>query len=565
MPETLNQRWAATLVGSLVALGVRHAVVSPGSRSTPLALALAEHPALRCWPVIDERVAGFFGLGLAQATGGPVVLLCTSGTAGAHWLPALMEASEVGAPLLAVTADRPWELHGFGAPQTVAQAGLFGDFVRARALLPAPEDSAGVFAHLVAEVARVEAQSRGAKPGPVHFNVPFREPLVHPEGTPGPVVPVAPPRFAFPSARVDLSPVVEWLAQAQRPLVVCGPRDTDDDFAAHVHALAAAIGAPVLADATSNARYGQVGAVRHADLLLRHERTAAGLRPDLVLRFGGGLSSKVAQQWLEASGARTVVFRERGPVIDPAHGASLVLQGDAQAACGALARARSQATTYRTRFLEADARAAAALEAACTGLDEPTIARAVAASLRAGTALVVSSSMPVRDLDAFSSRAGGVRVFSNRGLNGIDGVTSTALGVAAGGGQPTVLLVGDVALLHDLSAWVAARQTGVPLTVVVINNDGGGIFSFLPVSGRTAHFERLFGTPHGVDLAAVAQVGGATLHRPTSLAALREVLSATAEGGLHLVEVRTDRAQNVAAHRRLHEAVLGALEAMPWD
>lgn len=561
MPESLNQRWAAHLVGALVASGVRHAVIAPGSRSTPLALALAERPDVRAWPVIDERSAAFFALGLSKSTGTPAVVVCTSGSAGAHFLPAVMEASEGATPLVVITADRPWELHGFGAPQTIAQAGLFGRYVRAAEDFAAPEEGEALLAHLVATTARQVAIATRAPRGPVHLNVPFREPLA-PTG-PGPVVTPRVPELVAVRGLPDLARVREAVAGARRGLILCGPRDRADAFGEAVHALGEALGFPVLAEAASNARFGFPGAVSLYDALLRQPAFAEAMRPDLVLRFGGGLTARGPQQWLDASGARLFAFSDDGLVFDPQHRAEQVLSGDAVAACQALAAVpppRAPAGDYRRRWLAAQAAAQARLDSLTGTASEPLVARELARALPPGTPLVVSSSMPIRDLDAFApASAGPVRVFTNRGVNGIDGVTSTALGVAAGAGKPTALLIGDVALLHDLHAWVAARQHGLSLTAVVVNNDGGGIFHFLPVAGSTPHFEALFGTPHGVDLAHVAGLAGATLHRPADLGAFSRTVAACLEGGLHLVEVRTERAANVAEHRRLFQALGEAL------
>ncbi|MEW6432181.1 MAG: 2-succinyl-5-enolpyruvyl-6-hydroxy-3-cyclohexene-1-carboxylic-acid synthase [Myxococcota bacterium] len=551
MPDTLNQRWAATLVGALARGGVRHAVVAPGSRSTPLALAFADRPDVKTWSIHDERSAGFFALGLSQADDAPVAVVCTSGTAGAHFLPAAMEAHAAGAPLVLLTADRPWALRGFGAPQTTEQAGLFGRFAVDAAELPDPVDRPEALAHLAAVTARTLARGLDAR-APVHLNVPFDEPLAPASAERGPVIDPPATRFV-PSRRVvELSLVRDAVAKAQRGVIVVGPRARADGFGAAVHRLGARLHFPVLAEAASNARYGFDGAVAMVDALLRAPAFADAMRPDVVLRFGGGLTPKGPQAWLDGSGARTFAFAEDERFVDPLHRAEAFLVGDLVDACDRLETSSTPAG-WRQRWLDAEARARRSLalwrEGGC--LTEPSVAHTVVASLPPGASLVVSSSMPIRDVDAFAPAAAPIRVFSNRGVNGIDGVTSTALGIAAATNTPTALLVGDVALLHDLSAWVTAKRHGVPLTVVVLNNDGGGIFHFLPVADRTPHFEALFGTPHGVELSAVAALGGATLHRPTDVAGLKRAVAAGLEGGLHLVEVRTRRDENVTVHRDL--------------
>ncbi len=546
MSPWLNGRWAAAILGGLVNAGVKDVVVCPGSRSSPLALAAAA-ARVKVWPVVDERSAAFFALGLAKGRGAPAVVICTSGTAGAHFLPAVIEAAYGGTPLIVVTADRPWELQGFGAPQTIDQTRLFGAFARVE-LLPAPEEEG--LPHLRAVVARALASS-----GPVHFNVPLREPLAPPDSAPLPVDETAVTRVVSARAAPRVDAVALALRGVERGVIVCGPREADDGFGEAVHALGAALGFPVLAEAASNARFGFPQAVAHAELLLRHAPFAQAHRPQVVLRFGGGLTPKTTQAWLDASGARIFVFSDRGEVVDPAHRAEQVIVGGAVEACRLLRPPDVVRNAYREGFLAADAKARLTLAGLPFG--EPQVARTVAASGPAN--LFLSSSMPIRDVDAFASPgAARIRVLSNRGVNGIDGVTSTAAGVAAATGLPTTLLIGDLALIHDLHGLLIARRHQLPLRIVVVNNDGGGIFSFLPIADRTEHFEQLFGTPHGLDFTHLAALAGAPFERPRTADALATALAGP---GFPLIEVRTDRASNVSAHRDLHARVAGALEA----
>jgi 2-succinyl-5-enolpyruvyl-6-hydroxy-3-cyclohexene-1-carboxylate synthase len=578
---SLNTLWARALVQELSRGGVRHVVLAPGSRSSPLAIACAEAEELSTWVALDERVAGFFALGLALEMGSPAAVLVTSGTAGAHLLPAWMEAWAAGVPLVALTADRPWELHGFGGLQTAPQEGLFGRFVRAVEALTAPEPTSVAFRHLRAVVARTLAKGRGHPAGPVHLNVPFREPLA-----PVPAAPVPPGldaealdgRPGAPFLRtvetlgmpptVELESVRRRLASAERGLVVVGPRALQDGLGPAVRALAASYGYPLVAEAASNVRWapGQA-AVAHLDLLLRNEGWALAARPDLVVRLGGGLCSRRVSEWLDSSGAEVVLLSEGDQPMDPQHRASLVLQGPAPQLCEALAAATApRRAIWAEGFLRADARAEAAIAAQLVQaerLSEPAVARAVVSALPAGARLIVASSMPIRDLDAFApaSAAESIRVLSNRGLNGIDGTVSTALGIAAASGAPTVALVGDLAFLHDLGALVLARRAGLSLTIVVVNNDGGGIFSFLPVAGTGEHFERLFGTPHGIDLAPAAALAGARFSRVARPLELQDALRQPPRPCLHIIEARVlDRAANVELHQALGAAVARAVE-----
>jgi 2-succinyl-5-enolpyruvyl-6-hydroxy-3-cyclohexene-1-carboxylate synthase len=539
-----NLVWAAALTDELHRGGVREVVIAPGSRSAPLALALAER--LQAYTVIDERSAAFFALGAAKAAGRAVAVLSTSGSAGAHFYPALLEAEATGVPVIAITADRPPELHGWGAPQQLDQQRLFGAHAWFAELgVPDPL----TVPHLRATVARALQQ-----PGPVHLNAPFREPLAPipgplPEAHDEPAV-----RHLHARGAPDVREIAQELSQRPRGVIVCGPRDARDDLPAAVRELSRALGYAVIADAASGIDDG----VAHADLILRHDGWARALRPDAVVRVGGALSSKVVQTWLEQA-QKTVVVHEHGDPVDPALRAAAVISGDAPAVCQALAaRARAHGSLGGV-FEIAERRARSALEKAFAEAPwgEPLIAREAALSAEL---LYVASSMPVRDVDAFAPRRG--RTLVNRGLNGIDGIVASAAGAAAVTGARTLALVGDLALLHDLGGLIAAARLRIPLSVLCVNNDGGGIFNFLPIAQHAARFEELFATPHGLDLEGAARLCGAEFTRVSDAKALRSALQRPAQT-LRLLEARTDRAANVAQHRALQEAVIAALGNPP--
>jgi 2-succinyl-5-enolpyruvyl-6-hydroxy-3-cyclohexene-1-carboxylate synthase len=559
MAETLNQRWAATIVGVLAECGVRHVVIAPGSRSTPLALAFADRSDLTCWSCIDERSAAFLALGLAKGSQAPAAMLCTSGTAGAHFLPALIEAAEGGTPVIALTADRPTELHGFGAPQTIEQRGLFGAWVREALALPEPAEN--LFDHLIASVGKLVQRSTAMPRGGVHLNVPFREPLAHPDGLSGPVVRPRVPRFVSANGIPELGAVQRALAETDRGVIVCGPRERDDGFGDAVHALGRSLGFPVFAEAASNARFGFEDAIWSFDAMVRSAGFASRLAPKIVLRFGGGLTLKAPQAWLDSCGARLFEFSDEGAVFDPQHRAEAVFTGDVVAMIRALTPSAARPGALGELVRPAQQRVERVLERRGDRVEEALIARALVRALPAGSNLVLSSSMPIRDVDAYSSSSQRLRVFTNRGVNGIDGVVSTALGVSGATGRPTALLIGDVAALHDLSGWLLASTARVPLVAVVVNNDGGGIFNFLPVAERTPHFERFFATPQPVDFAHVAALAQATVHRPNSLESLGQIVRDGLSRGVHLVEVRTERKANVEAHRALNADLVAAVEA----
>ncbi len=561
--------YAATLVDEWLRLGLTDAVVSPGSRSTPLAVALADRPELRVHVVLDERSAAFTALGLGIGTGAPAVLLCTSGTAAANFHPAVVEAHQSAVPMVVITADRPPELHGVGAPQTIDQRNLYGTAVRWYCE-PGPPAADG--APWWRDLARdAWTRTSGTKPGPVHLDLAFREPLL---GTVGDLPPRHEPLAPTPSGArwgvldEDLGSLVPAIS-GRRGVVVAGARAAlHAEEAAAVHALAERLGWPVLADAPSGCRLAHATLVTAADQILRDPDVADSLRPEFVLRLGGLHASRVLDEWLCRSGAVQVGVDRFGLVPDPARVLTRSLPADPIEVCRQLtvgpASPAPAEWTDAWRAAEAAARSAIDEHLGAGGVvGEPAAALEALAAVPEGGVLVVSSSMPVRDLECFAPARADVTVVSNRGANGIDGVTSTAVGVALTW-TPTVLLIGDVAFLHDSNALIGLRSRGVNLTIVVIDNDGGGIFSFLPQADVLApeRFEQLFGTPHGTDVVAVAGAFGVPAERVSTRAGLQAALSGAAlRGGTRVVVVPTDRAQNVAEHRRLQAVVRAAVRA----
>ena len=533
-----NATACATLVDEWARCGVRHAVVAPGSRSTPMALALAARDDIAVHVVHDERVAAFVALGLGLE-GVPAVLLCTSGTAAANFHPAVVEAGLSDVSLIVLTADRPPELRGVGAPQTIDQIELYGRSVRWFHDAP-PPDAAGPdeWRPLAQRVFSTAAH------GPVHLNLPFREPLL---GAVGAIPPEIGPPLPVPRGIATSGPVPPDLDR-QRGVIVVGGRHGHE--VGEIEALAARLGWPVLADPLSGCRV-LPQAVTAFDALLRHEAFARDHAPQLVVRFGRPPASKVLTQWVVASGA--AVLQVGGPgVIDPDHNVarfcSLADLGPLTGAAG---------TPWLARWQHANVRAESALDAAVHGdvLTEPAVARTVAAWLPGGAELVVSSSMPIRDLEWFGGTR--ARAHANRGANGIDGVVSTALGRALDG-RTTVVLIGDIAFVHDSNALVALAARNADLRVVVVDNGGGGIFSFLPQAAALAgdRFEQLFGTPHGTDVAALASAHGVAARTVTTSDELRAALD---QQGPTVIRVATDRAANVREHARLNAAVAAAL------
>jgi 2-succinyl-5-enolpyruvyl-6-hydroxy-3-cyclohexene-1-carboxylate synthase len=560
--------YCATLVDEWARCGLRDAVISPGSRSTPLALAFAEADGVRVHVHHDERSASFMALGLARAGGRPVAVVCTSGTAAAELHAAVVEAHQSFVPLLVLTADRPPELQGVGAPQTIDQRDLYGTAVRWYCE-PGPPAAGG--APWWRDLARdAWMRSTGERPGPVQLNLAFREPLL---GTVGELPPTREPLPAVPSgARWNLPDErLVGLAGAiagRKGLLVAGDRAArSHEDAVELHRLAAHLGWPVLADGPSGCRRQVPGTVSTFDPLLGHEPFAEAHRPEVVLRVGGLLASKRLNRWLASSGALQVGVDPYGSCPDPDRVLSDVVHADVAGLAGQLRRSveRPAPPTWRQAWIEADRSARAAIERVVGrhgDATEPGVAMDLAALLSDGGLLVASSSMPVRDLEWYAAPRDGVEVLSNRGANGIDGVVSTAVGAALTG-APTALLIGDVAFLHDTNGLLGLAARHVNLVIVVIDNDGGGIFSFLPQRAELAdeRFEQLFGTPHGVDLCALAAAHGIAAERVATRTGVQAAIAgALTRGGPRVVVVPTDRAANVALHHELQAAVGAA-----WD
>ena len=576
--------FCATLADEWRRAGIGHVVLSPGSRSTPLALALCAAEELAVHVHHDERSAGFMALGIGLASGRPAIVLTTSGTAAAELHPAVVEAHQARVPLIVVTADRPPELQDVGAPQTIDQTHLFGRSVRWFAAPGVPDDDTRATWRRLA--ARAVAESTGATPGPVHLNLAFREPLMgtaepldrygrHPPARPIVAVDRRPPMPPDGRALADL----QELVSLERGLIVAG---AGISAAGAVADLAGRLRWPLLADPRSGARRPGPTTVAAADAILRHCAPTGDLRPQVVLRVGEPPTSKVVNQWLAGTGATQVLVHAHGAWVDADHQVDRIVHADVATLAPLLADAAPDATASATATADGrrgwlaswtrrETAAQVAIERVLAGHPEPTepgVARALLAALPSGATLVTSSSMPVRDLEWYGAPRSGVRVLANRGANGIDGVTSTAVGAALAADDhdgPTVLLIGDVAFLHDTNGLLGLSRRRVDLTVVVVDNDGGGIFSFLPQREIVAHdrFELLFGTPHGVDLAALAAVHGLSVAQPTTTAEVVEAVKVNvARGGPGVVHVRTDRDANVAVHDEIHRAVAAALEAL---
>jgi len=553
----------AAFVDELARCGVEHACTSPGSRSTPLVLALAREPRLRAHSHVDERASGFFALGVAKASGRPVAVTCTSGTAAANLAPAVIEASEARVPMIVLTADRPAELREVGAGQTIDQIKLYGDAVRWFFEVGNHDATPERERWMRALACRAVAAATGECPGPVHLNWGLREPLSAPRaapltgGRPGGRPWVVVTRAGGGSAR--LAPLVDGV---RRGVIVAG-RD-DAGLAPAIPALAAAAGYPLLADPLSGARRGSA-AIAHYDLLLRDAGFARAHEAEVVIRVGDLPTSKPLREWLaRLAGARQILVEPDGAWQDPASVVDTVIRGDPRS----LLPPPMAGADWLAAWRAADARAAGAIaQTLGQELNEPNVARALATALPAGATVFAAASMAVRHLESYwPVRADAPRVLSNRGANGIDGTLASALGVAAASAGPVVALVGDVAFAHDAGSLLAVRRLGVELTIVLLDNGGGAIFDRLPIAAQTDVYEEHVATPTGLDFERAAALYGLAYERPATLAALRESLAAPA--GARLLHVCCERAAGLALRDALVRAatavaVTTAREAAP--
>ncbi|HEY7830073.1 MAG TPA: 2-succinyl-5-enolpyruvyl-6-hydroxy-3-cyclohexene-1-carboxylic-acid synthase [Solirubrobacteraceae bacterium] len=565
-------------VDELARCGMRAACTSPGSRSTPLVLALAHESRLECYSHIDERCAGFFALGLAKTSGLPVAVACTSGTAAAELLPAAIEAHEAGVPLLLLTADRPPELRESGAGQTIDQIKLYGDAAKWFFEVGNHEATPERLRWMRTLACRAYWCALEGRPGAVHLNFPLREPLVSDEPLPAeqsarahgqPYVGRPPARLATPEGMEMLS---EFVTSGKRGVLVAGRHERLTPLGEAAAAFCTAAGWPLLAEPLSGARRGEA-AVAHYDALLRDESFAADMRPDMVLRVGDLPTSKPLRAWLAGLGeVPQTILDPEGGWRDPDAVLSCSLALEPAAALWQLSDSAPPADPdWLSKWHSADELAAEAILGALgvAGLSEPVVAAELGVLLPAEATLFVASSMPVRDIESFwPVRADPPRVLCNRGANGIDGTVSSAFGAAAASNGPVVLLIGDVALAYDIGGLLAHRRLDLDLTIVLLDNQGGGIFDFLPVArSQTALRDDVYtthiSTPTGLDFAKAAELYGFGHERVDDLFAFRAALERCFEDGpdrgANIVEVRTERAANVELHRQLWEAVAGAL------
>jgi 2-succinyl-5-enolpyruvyl-6-hydroxy-3-cyclohexene-1-carboxylate synthase len=573
-PTEVLTRYTANFVDELSKNGVTDIVISPGSRSTPLAMTIAEHPDIKEWIVIDERSAAFFAMGIAKKTGRAVALVCTSGTAAANYFPAIVEANYSRVPLIVLTADRPHELRDIGAPQAIEQLKLYGDYVKWFQEMALPEASENMLSYVRNKSARAVFMANEGNPGPVQLNFPFRDPLV-------PDFSIenlwsnqsSDPRNHTVEGKKQLSTnqitsIVEKLKGKGRGLIVCGPQ-TDQKLAQAVTQVAEAWGLPILADPLSQLRAGEHAKdliVETYDAIFRDEKLRNKLRPDYIIRFGAMPVSKPYLFYVnENKHIPQLVVENYTGFREPTGNNTEFIFSDAVLFCKSLLTIeytpeqdkewlegwQSMNRIAKKHLLAEDG----------AEITEGEAVRALVDVIPESSSIYVGNSMAVRDLDTFFfTTPKHLSILANRGANGIDGMVSSGLGAAITG-APVTLVVGDLSFYHDLNALLIAKQYKLNITILLINNNGGGIFSFLPQSQEKKHFEVLFGTPVDIEFKHAVQMYGGMYASAGTEEELKAVLyDSYQHKGLSVVEVKTDRETNTSWHRSKWKAIAEELK-----
>ncbi len=560
--------YLGALVDEMAKTDISHAVISPGSRSTPLAMLLEENENICTYLQVDERSAAFFALGIAKATQKPVALLCTSGTAAANYYPAVVEAYHARVPLLVLTADRPHELRDIGAPQAMNQLQLYGNFAKEFIELALPEATEKMFHYVRMTVARALVSATHTPAGPVHINVPLREPLLpnlllenlweH-----GRLNGDAHRRVVKGETSLQqIDEFVDLFSIYEKGVIICG--EGVENSKDEIISFAEATGYPIIADPLSGLRSGthkKEFVIDCYDTFLRGEQTALSLQPDVIVRFGAMPVSKAMYQWLNMQAqARSLVVEEGSSWRDYTLLTSEKIICHEKSFCEEISRkiTKRAKTSWLEEWRSMNNWTKEKLAKANNheGFFEGKVVQEIQKLLPESSIFFVGNSMPIRDVDTFfTTDEKNVRIFANRGVNGIDGVVSTALGTSITG-EPLLLLIGDLSFFHDMNGLLSAKLHDINVTIVLVNNDGGGIFSFLPQRKEEKHFESLFGTPLSLDYEYAVKMYGGTFHRVTDWNDFGEkVTNSFAEKGLKVIEVVTDREENRVLHQEIWNAV----------
>ncbi|MCC3358058.1 2-succinyl-5-enolpyruvyl-6-hydroxy-3-cyclohexene-1-carboxylic-acid synthase [Bacillus sp. REN16] len=563
-------RYVASFVDELVRVGVTEAVVSPGSRSTPMAILMAEHPQMNVTINIDERSSAFYALGVAKATKKPVAILCTSGTAAANYFPAIVEAYYSRVPLIVLTADRPHELRDVGAPQAINQNQLYGNHAKWFVEMALPEESEQMLSYVRTMAGRAAGTALTAPAGPVHLNFPFREPLMpnldldnlwgsNSDLRKNVNVLVGKPKMD--EEQIHL--ISEIVSSKKKGIIVCGSH-YDEEFGHAVASLAETLQFPILADPLSQLRSGKHSKshiVDGYDAFLRDEDFREAFSPEIIIRFGAMPVSKALLQYIQKYKNTTqIIVDGDGGWRDPTLSATDMVYCDEIEFCNVIGNQieKRNDSSWVNDWLKINNLVKENVNKVHTEetLFEGKVFTELKEIMPTGSTIFVGNSMPIRDLDTFfTNNEKSIHVLGNRGANGIDGLVSTAMGISSQN-EHTVLVIGDLSFYHDLNGLLAAKHHHLNITIVLINNDGGGIFSFLPQSQEEKHFETLFGTPIGLNYEHAVQMYGGKFTSINDWEEFRKAITASfQEKGLHVVEVKTDRHENVMIHRKMWKNV----------
>ncbi len=581
-----NILWAEVFIDQLVRLGVRYACISPGSRSTPLALACANNTNLTSYVHIDERSGGFFALGIAKSIRQPVMLVCTSGTAAAEFYPAIIEAYQQNAPLIVCTADRPPELIECGANQTINQNNIYANHIRWFFNAGLPEPTPGRMRHIRVVARRAVKEATGLEKGPVHINFPFRKPFEPKSYTDtidahnfeqfknGFADDIAPVEVSVTPTTESLTDLISAARMYRRGLIIVGPGNFSEAFTNHVSEMASRLSYPILADGASQLRFGRNEKsmiFTHYDAYLKAASFAESHKPEVILQFGGTVSSKGLELFLNEQNAFKIHVNSGGRWLDPSNYLRSVVQSDPTRFCAMMSEALRKENTAITPdewladFKKAEEKAEAIRKEMidCTdSLFEGKVVRVVLESIPEDSHVMISNSMPIRDLDYFaSSLEKNICIHTNRGASGIDGINSTALGIAAATKSPVYLITGDLAFYHDLNGLIASRKYDIPLTVILINNNGGGIFELLPISEYRDIFNDYFLTPHDLEFEPFVIGYGGTYTNIASWNDLRNNLhDLHVPEKLNILEIRTDPRASTELRKKYWKKVEEALD-----
>ena len=568
-----NYFWAETFIRELASIGVKYACISPGSRNTPLTLALAYNKNIKSYVHIDERCSAFFALGLAKASGTPVVVVSTSGTATAELYPAIIEAYQHRVPLIICTADRPPELLDVGANQTINQNNLYKNHIRWFFDAGLPEPISRRIKHIKALAKRAVFESYVRSRGPVHINFPFRKPF-EPDAFTDEIddevfelskLVLSEKKDLYKETEKDIlvekwfKEIASYLIKYEKGLIIAGPEIYNPIFHKACQALAGLLNYPVLADGASQLRFGEhskKNIISNFEGFLRAEKYAKKIQPDIIIQFGRTMISKALDGYLEKCNSIRFIINEFGDWFDPSNRANASFACKPYLFCKMMndflqsKNFSRNSGNWLEKFRKADEISFKVKNKLITNSKFPNECRVIDEIVHLfpdNSQLMISNSMPIRDFDYFASNTSkNITVYNNRGASGIDGITSTALGITEANKIPTVLLTGDSAFYYDINALLSAKKYSIPLVIILINNNGGGIFEVLPISKYGKVFKEYFIAPHDLDFAPFVKAFGGTYKLTESWTDLRESFcTALKSKNFSVIEIRTDAAKSL--------------------